>query len=194
MFSPGGSRFSTILNKSHRSRSVPSIQCSICKQNHGRIRTSESMHYTPRVTFKEPNSSNSVRGSLPDLRNECTCMHRRYACGRPSLLRLHAYSSGSTESLLDEADDFLHKSVDGMSNFKVDRKATEVNRRRSENDIKRGDINYKNNCNDKMTKYRIDFRFQSIETVIAIFAKISEMSKIRTFGQSHCEIGTSCDR
>ncbi|KAJ6647671.1 CAP-Gly domain-containing linker protein 1, partial [Pseudolycoriella hygida] len=132
-----GSRFSTILNKSHRSRSVPSIQCSICKQNHGRLRISESMHYTPRVTFKEPNSSNSVRGSLPDLRNECACMHRRYTCGRPSLLQLHAYSSGSTESLLDEADDFLNKSVDGMSNFKGDRKTKEVNRRRSENDIKR---------------------------------------------------------
>ncbi|XP_037051288.1 uncharacterized protein LOC119085126 [Bradysia coprophila] len=131
-----GSRFSTILNKSHRSRSVPSIQCSICKQNHGRIRASESMHYTPRVTFREPTSTNSVRGSLPDLRNECTCMHRR-TCGRPSLLRLHTYSSGSTESLLDEADDYLNKSVDGMSNFKEDRKTSEVNRRRSENDIKR---------------------------------------------------------
>lgn len=136
-----GSRYSTILNKSHRSRSVPSIQCSICKQNHGRIRISESMHYTPRVTFREPNSSNSVRGSLPDLRNECTCMQRRYVCGRPSLFRLHGYSSGSTESLLDEADDFLNKSVDGMSNFKEDRKTKDVNRRRSENDIKRGDIN-----------------------------------------------------
>lgn len=135
-----GSRFSSILNKSHRSRSVPSIQCSICKQNHSQngIRVSESMHYTPRVTFREPNSSSSVRGSLPDLRNECTCMHRRYGCSRPSLFRLHGYSSGSTESLLDEADDYLNKSVDGMSNFKEDRKTSEVNRRRSENDIKRG--------------------------------------------------------
>lgn len=97
------------------------------------------MHYTPRVTFREPNSSNSVRGSLPDLRNECTCMHRRYGCGRSSLFRLHGYSSGSTESLLDEADDFLNKSVDAMSNFKEDKKTSEVNRRRSENDIKRGE-------------------------------------------------------
>lgn len=72
-------------------------------------------------------------------------MNRRYVCGRPSLFRLHAYSSGSTESLLDEADDFLNKSVDGMSNYKEDRKTNDVNRRRSENDIKRGDTNYMNN-------------------------------------------------
>lgn len=151
-----GSRFSTILNKSHRSRSVPSIQCSICKQNHGRIRASESMHYTPRVTFREPSSSNSVRGSLPDLRNECTCMHRRYVCSRPSLLRLHAYSSGSTESLLDEADDFLNKSVDAMSNFKDDRKTADVNRRRSENDIKRGKATTKSS-QDGVTMFRSSF-------------------------------------
>lgn len=129
------------LNKSHRSGSIPSIQCSKCKPNYSQnvIRASESLHYTPRVTFREPSSS-SARGSLPDLRNGCTCMHRRYGYGRPSLLRLHAYSSGSTESLLDEADDFLNQSVDGMSNFKEDGKACEVNRRRSENDIKRGKI------------------------------------------------------
>lgn len=147
------------MNKSHRSRSVPSIQCSICKQSHGRIRISESMHYTPRVTFKEPNSSNSVRGSLPDLRNECTCMHRR-TCGRSSLLRLHTYSSGSTESLLDEADDYLNKSDDAMSHFKEDRKASEVNRRRSENDIKRGNVQ---NCSYfSSIRIQIISRFQTI--------------------------------
>ena len=43
------------LSKHHRSRSVPSIRCAICKQSHGNraMRPSESMHYAPRsVTFK----------------------------------------------------------------------------------------------------------------------------------------------
>lgn len=38
-------------NKGSRSRSVPSIRCVYCKRSHGftGMRTSESMHYTPRV-------------------------------------------------------------------------------------------------------------------------------------------------
>ena len=40
------------LNK-HRSRSVPSIRCAICKQNHHSMKPSESMHYATRtVTFQ----------------------------------------------------------------------------------------------------------------------------------------------
>lgn len=41
------------LNKSCRSRSVPSIKCVYCKRSHGfnaMMKTSESMQYTPRVT------------------------------------------------------------------------------------------------------------------------------------------------
>lgn len=49
-----GSKQSSGLSKHHRSRSVPSFRCSICKQNHqhATLRPSESMHYTPRVTFQ----------------------------------------------------------------------------------------------------------------------------------------------
>lgn len=49
-----GSKYSVGLGRHHRSRSVPSVKCAICKQQHfqGGMRTSESMHYTPRVTFQ----------------------------------------------------------------------------------------------------------------------------------------------
>lgn len=145
-----------MLSKSNRSRSVPSIRCQLCKpQNHGStLRTSESMHYTPRVTFQEPRiASHKVRGSLPDLRDQCTCAHG----GRQrSMLRIHGESSGSTESLLDEADDYLHGGGhdDGhrnsMGNLLSDSNSKVAaggngggggnNRRFSENDIKRGII------------------------------------------------------
>lgn len=105
------------------------------------------MHYTPRVTFQEP-AHHSIRGSLPDLRAECTCTSRR------SMLRIHGESSGSTESLLDEADDFLRNSLNGVDD--AYRKSIGNissggsgggtggggNRRYSENDIKRGKLNF----------------------------------------------------
>ncbi|XP_065082253.1 uncharacterized protein LOC135704700 [Ochlerotatus camptorhynchus] len=104
-----GSRYST-LSKHHRSRSVPSIRCAICRQSHqsSTLRPSESMHYTPRVTFQEP--THKIRGSLPDLRHDCNCP-RRY--GGPSLYRIHGDSGGSTDSLLEEAEDFLRRSIEG---------------------------------------------------------------------------------
>ncbi|XP_055630390.1 uncharacterized protein LOC129771090 isoform X2 [Toxorhynchites rutilus septentrionalis] len=104
-----GSRNST-LSKHHRSRSVPSMRCAICRQSHQStiLRPSESMHYTPRVTFQEP--SHKIRGSLPDLRHDCNCP-RRY--GGPSLYRIHGDSGGSTDSLLEEAEDFLRRSIEG---------------------------------------------------------------------------------
>ncbi|XP_058464131.1 uncharacterized protein LOC131438269 [Malaya genurostris] len=104
-----GSRYST-LSKHHRSRSVPSIRCAICRQGHQTttLRPSESMHYTPRVTFQEP--SHKIRGSLPDLRHDCNCP-RRY--GGPSLYRIHGDSGGSTDSLLEEAEEFLRRSIEG---------------------------------------------------------------------------------
>ncbi|XP_062562787.1 uncharacterized protein LOC134226190 isoform X2 [Armigeres subalbatus] len=104
-----GSRYST-LSKHHRSRSVPSIRCAVCRHNHQStsLRASESMHYTPRVTFHE--STHKIRGSLPDLRHDCNCP-RRY--GGPSLYRIHGDSGGSTDSLLEEAEDFLRRSIEG---------------------------------------------------------------------------------
>ncbi|XP_055601381.1 uncharacterized protein LOC129750160 [Uranotaenia lowii] len=104
-----GSRYST-LSKHHRSRSVPSIRCAICRQSHQStaLRPSESMHYTPRVTFQEP--AHKIRGSLPDLRHDCNCP-RRY--GGPSLYRIHGDSGGSTDSLLEEAEDFMRRSIEG---------------------------------------------------------------------------------
>lgn len=42
-----------VLNKHHRSRSVPSIRCVVCKQNHQTMKPSESMNYATRsVTFQ----------------------------------------------------------------------------------------------------------------------------------------------
>lgn len=139
------SRYSNPFGKSNRSRSVPSVRCAMCKLNHGLgMRTSESMHYTPRVSFHDPGSG-TVRGSLPDLRTDCGCLaaHRRAA-----MHRKHGDSSGSTDSLLDEADDYLHGSH-GSGNAVYEysapvttQLATPLNvsnlRRFSENDIKRG--------------------------------------------------------
>lgn len=43
----------SLLSKHHRSRSVPSIRCAICKQNHHTMKPSESMHNAARtVTFQ----------------------------------------------------------------------------------------------------------------------------------------------
>lgn len=45
-----------VLSKHQRSRSVPSIRCSVCKQNHHTMKPSESMHYATRtVTFQGAN-------------------------------------------------------------------------------------------------------------------------------------------
>lgn len=45
-----------VLNKHQRSRSVPSIRCAVCKQNHHTMKPSESMHYATRtVTFQGEN-------------------------------------------------------------------------------------------------------------------------------------------
>lgn len=42
-----------VLSQHNRSKSVPSIRCSICKQNHSTIKPSESMNYTAKtVTFQ----------------------------------------------------------------------------------------------------------------------------------------------
>lgn len=137
-----GSKNSTSFGKHNRSRSCPSVRCALCKyHHHGGIKMSESLNYTPRVTFQEPNQ-NTVRGSLPDLRPDCTCGCSRVRTNRNSTLR-HGDSCGSTESLLDETEDYLRKSVDGILNQENESTSTakqnaNVNRRCSENDIKRG--------------------------------------------------------
>lgn len=134
------SRYSNVLSKSNRSRSVPSVRCLMCKQNHGGLgmRTSESMHYTPRVTFQEPGEG-TVRGSLPDLRHDCGCSaaHRRAMHHRKP-----GDSSGSTDSLLDEADDFMHGSGSVGYEYSMSQASPPTvggSRRFSENDIKRGE-------------------------------------------------------
>ncbi|XP_059607515.1 uncharacterized protein LOC132255475 [Phlebotomus argentipes] len=122
------------MGRHHRSRSVPSVRCAICRQARP-LRPSESMHYTPRVSM-EP--CRGVQGSLPDLRHECMCPARRYHAH--SFTRSHGDSSGSTDSLLDEAEDFLRRSVDGIIRHEPMHPLPEVkavNRRCSENDIPR---------------------------------------------------------
>ena len=126
-----GSRFST-LSKHHRSRSVETMKCSICKKSHLTpiLRPSESMNYAPRVTFQE--SRQKIRGSLPDLRCECHC--RRYG-NRNSLYRIHGDSAGSTDSLLEEADEYMRRSNDQNVFQEFTSSKSTTNRRCSENDI-----------------------------------------------------------
>lgn len=134
-----GSKLS--FGKHNRSRSCPSVRCALCRhRHHGGIKMSESMHYTPRVTFHET-KTNSVRGSLPDLRPECACgCPRSRIAARASAFR-HGDSCGSTESILDEADDFLRESIDGVLLHDSDTAhssgflAKGTSRRFSENDI-----------------------------------------------------------
>ncbi|CRK97145.1 CLUMA_CG010542, isoform A [Clunio marinus] len=120
-----------VLTKHHRSRSVPSFRCAICKQNHHTMKPSESMYNATRtVTFQEP--SQKIRGSLPDLRHDCTCP-RRYGGGRSALYRMHE-SSGSTDSLLEEADEFVRHCNDDPVIVNVSSKSS---RRCSEADIQK---------------------------------------------------------
>lgn len=75
------------------------------------------------------------RGSLPDLRHHCAC--RRY--DGPSLHKIHAESEESTESLIEEAEEYLHVSTHSIANtLTLDDHLDACNsRRRSENDIGR---------------------------------------------------------
>lgn len=134
-----GSKYSTQFGKHFRSRSL--ARCRRCRcRHHDGLKLSESMHHTPQVTFAEPNR-NKTRSSLPDLRSVCTCGCGRNHDARNSTSFGLGDSYGSTESLIDEAENFLCKSIDGV--FVRDEKTTPktmlaVNRRCSENDIKRG--------------------------------------------------------
>lgn len=150
-FSPSGSKYSASFGKHCRSRSCSSVRCHVCKHRHrDGLKMSESMHHTPLVTFTEPNK-NKIRASLPDLRPECACGCVRNRHTRNSTSLRFGDSYGSTESLIDEAEDFLCKSIDGV--FAPDDEApttktfTATNRRCSENDIKRG--KYTTKLNDK---------------------------------------------
>lgn len=101
---------------------------------------SESMHYTPRVTFQEVKPK-SVLGSLPDLRPECACCCPRSRIAARTTIFRHGDSCGSTESILDEAEDFLQESVGGVILHDSDIAhssgflAKDASRRYSENDI-----------------------------------------------------------
>lgn len=69
------------------------------------------------------------RGSLPDLRHDCQCPRR--FCGangnnKGTLYRMHE-SSGSTESLLEETDEYLRHCDDlGEANKKCSRRCSEA--------------------------------------------------------------------
>lgn len=99
---------------------------------------SESMNYTPRVTFQEV-KPNSVRGSLPDLRPECACGCPRSRVSARTTTYRYGDSCGSTESILDEAEDFLRESADGLHDGNATHSsgflAKDSTRRCSENDI-----------------------------------------------------------
>lgn len=144
-----GSKLS--FGKHNRSRSCPSVRCALCKhRHHGGIKMSESMHYTPRVTFQEV-KPNSVLGSLPDLRPECACgCPRSQIFVRTASFR-HGDSCSSTESILDEAEDFLRESIDGVILHDSDTAhssgflAKEAPRRCSENDINKNGTFFLNN-------------------------------------------------
>lgn len=100
------------------------------------------MHHTPRVTFQEVKPS-SVLGSLPDLRPECACGCPRSRISARTTTFRHGDSCGSTESILDEAEDFLRESIDGVMLHDLDTAhssgflAKEASRHFSENDINR---------------------------------------------------------
>lgn len=163
-----------LLNKHHRSRSVPSIRCAICHKNHATIKPSESMQYanasantSKTVTFrgewkckrsivsishlillltKEP--SQRSRGSLPDLSHDCHCF-RRAGSGRNLLYRMHE-SSGSTESLLEEADEYLRHCVvadNDIFSESNNNKGFGANRRCSEADVHQGNCYCSDKCN-----------------------------------------------
>lgn len=159
-----GSKLS--FGKHNRSRSCPSVRCALCKhRHHGGIKMSESMHYTPRVTFQEA-KTNSVRGSLPDLRPECACGCPRSRIASRSTAFRHGDSCGSTESILDEAEDFLRESIDGVLLHDSDTAhssgflAKSAPRRCSENDInKKGKISQHFTLEMSKTNIELIFRF-----------------------------------
>lgn len=96
------------------------------------------MHYTPRVTFQEP--IQKVRGSLPDLRPDCACGCSRNSSQNASRLFRYGDSCGSTESMIDESDNFFHRSIDEvLSHEKFSKPTTSSSVRHcSENDLIRG--------------------------------------------------------
>lgn len=104
-------------------------------------------NYTNWIPYSSSEPSQKIRGSLPDLRHDCHCPRR---LGGPSMYRIHGDSAGSTESLLEEADEFIRRSCDG-SGSRIDIHqplgsygsgsgsiSKAANRRCSENDIQRG--------------------------------------------------------
>jgi hypothetical protein len=84
------------------------------------------------LSLSEP--SQKPRGSLPDLRHDCYCS-RRNPVGRSAFYRMHE-SSGSTESLVEEADEFIRQCNDNLA----DDLTKKSNQRCSEGDIHRGDF------------------------------------------------------
>lgn len=138
------------LERHHRSRSVPSVRCMVCRQAQTptNMRVSESMHYTSRNVHHETGKTErhfscskrfffsegrtKTRGSLPDLRIHCSCS-RRYE--GHSLLHVHAESIGSAESLIEEPEECLGGSSPIYDELRPP--SCHTLRRCSENDIDR---------------------------------------------------------
>lgn len=137
-----GSKLS--IGKHNRSRSCPSVRCALCKHRHfSGLKTSESMHYTPRVTFQDTKTA-VQRGSLPDLRPGQICYCQRSTNNTTTnKYRPICESFDSSTYLyakdLEEDDDFLRTSLDrGISRQEQAEKFVHVKsvpRRCSENDI-----------------------------------------------------------
>jgi hypothetical protein len=72
------------------------------------------------------------RGSLPDLRHDYHCPKRCVSSTKYSLYKMHE-SSGSTESLLEEADEYFQQYSNELSET-----SEKFSRRCSEADINRG--------------------------------------------------------
>lgn len=127
-----------------------------------------------------PEPTQKIRGSLPDLRHDCcTC---RYAGSRIALYRMHE-SSGSTESLLEEADEFVRHCNDEPTEATTKKSS----RRCSEADIQRGELTMDLiGLIDLLIGFVAVSRLSSFETIVAVLAEVAEMLETRSVGKGHC--------
>lgn len=127
---PSGSKLS--VGRHIRSRSCPSVRCALCRHRlYGGIKTSESMHYTPRVQFQETKPA-AVRGSMPDLRPDLSCDCQRYKTRYKTRQMSASFDSG--DYISDEAEDLSRESNDdGLLNRSREITTKSGMRHRSEN-------------------------------------------------------------
>lgn len=165
-FSAYGSGSKLSIGKHNRSRSCPSVRCALCKHRHyGGLRISESMHYTPRVTFQDTKST-AARGSLPDLARPdcaCGCQSMRGTRRRVAHQICESFDSGSS---LDEANDLLRESVDILP--RDVEHCQFVPRRSSENDIQNKSKIYPIALMDSKIQFQSNYEFTLV--LIRVFA------------------------